>query len=94
MVRVGAPFQYGQSGGMLSVKKFLWTLNFFSRMVLNKLTLGLTPLPVFVQIGDASLKYSTALRRADVLTVSLWTVTAALLLKSFGLLSKIGAWVK
>ena len=93
MVRVGAPFQYNQFGGMLTVKKFLWTFNFLVRMQLNKLTLGFTPPPVVIQILDPDLKYSTALRRADVLTASLWTVTAGVLLKCFGLVSKIRALV-
>jgi hypothetical protein len=88
MVRVGAPFQYGQFGGILTVKKFLWTVNFFARVLLNKATFGVTPLPVFIQISDANLKYSTALRRADVLTVSLSAFAAGLLYKCFGMLLK------
>jgi hypothetical protein len=89
MVRVGAPFQYQQFGGILTVKKFLWTANFFGRVLLHKATLKLTPLPVFMQISDPDLKYSTALRRADVLTVSLWVIFTAVLIESLGLVSII-----
>jgi len=89
MVRVGAPFQYQQFGGLLTVRKFLWTMNFFGRVLLNKVTLGLTPLPVFIQISDANLKYSTALARADTLTASLWIITLAVLNKVFHLGSKM-----
>jgi hypothetical protein len=89
MVRVGAPFQYQQFGGLLTLRKFLWTFNFFGRVLLNKITFGLTPLPVFIQISDANLKYSTALRRADALTASLWIATLALLYKACGLVSKL-----
>ena len=85
MVRVGAPFQYQQFGGLLTIRKFLWTVNFFGRVLLNKLTFGVTPLPVFIQISDADLKYSTALRRADALTAFLWIVTFGLVNKAFGL---------
>ena len=89
MVRVGAPFQYQQFGGMLTVKKLLWTFNFFGRVLLNKLTFGLTPMPVFSQIADANLKYSTALHRADTLTALLWTVTLGVLVKVLGVAAKL-----
>lgn len=91
MVRVGAPFQYQQFGGMLTVKRLLWTFNFFGRVALNKLTFGLTPLPVFIQIADPKLKYSTALRRADTLTSALWLVTLGVLSRVFGIASKLKA---
>ncbi|KAL3911411.1 MAG: hypothetical protein SGARI_001659, partial [Bacillariaceae sp.] len=68
MVRFGAPFQYGQFGGMTSVKKMIWTINFFGRMLLNKMTFGLTPRPVFVEVGDGYQKYSSVMRKADALT--------------------------
>ena len=89
MVRVGAPFQYGQFGGMLTVKKLIWTLNFFGRVALNKLTFGLTPLPVFIQISDPNLKYSTALRRADTLTATVWVIILSVLTKVFGVAAKL-----
>ena len=89
MVRVGAPFQYQQFGGILTLRKFLWSFNFFGRVLLNKITFGLTPLPVFIQISEPDLKYSTALRRADTLTASLWAITLGILVKVFGLASKV-----
>jgi kynurenine 3-monooxygenase len=89
MVRVGAPFQYQQFGGMLTVKKFLWTANFFGRILLHKVTFGLTPLPVFSQIADANVKYSTAMRRADTLTAILWTVAIGVLAKVIGFTFKL-----
>jgi hypothetical protein len=76
---------------MLTVKKFMWTANFFARVLLNKATMGLSPLPVFIQISDANLKYSTALRRADMLTASLWAIVATVFIQCFGLVSKIKA---
>lgn len=91
MVRVGAPFQYQQFGGILTLRKMLWTFNFFGRVALNKLTFGLTPLPVFIQISDPNLKYSAALRRADILTASLWLITLGILGKILGVASKIKA---
>lgn len=89
MVRVGAPFQYQQFGGLLTLRKFLWTFNFFGRVLLNKITFGLTPLPVFIQISDPNLKYSTALRRADALTASLWLATFGIATKALGLGSRL-----
>ncbi|KAL3903323.1 MAG: hypothetical protein SGILL_010488, partial [Bacillariaceae sp.] len=91
MVRFGAPFQYGQFGGMTSVKKMIWTFNFFGRMLLNKLTFGLSPRPVFVEVGDGYQKYSAVMRRADTLTAVLWAACATLLLKVTGLLPKLTA---
>ncbi|KAG7371162.1 FAD-binding monooxygenase [Nitzschia inconspicua] len=91
MVRFGAPFQYGQFGGITSVKRLLWTFNFFGRMILNKLTFGLSPRPVFVEVGDGYQSYSSVMRRADRLTAILWTITGALLLKLTGVLSKLSA---
>lgn len=93
MVRFGAPFQYGQFGGMTSVKRTLWTVNFFGRMLLNKLTFGISPRPVFVEVGDGYKSYSSVMRKADRLTAVLWTVTGAILLKLTGLFSKISALI-
>ena len=89
IARVGSPFQYNQFGGILTVKKFLWTANFFARVLLNKATMKLTPLPVIMQISDPNLKYTTALRRADALTVFLWAIFAAFFIKSLGLVSRV-----
>mmetsp|Transcript_34970 Transcript_34970/g.84627 ORF Transcript_34970/g.84627 Transcript_34970/m.84627 type:complete len:550 (+) Transcript_34970:13-1662(+) len=89
MVRFGAPFQYGQFGGIRTVQRLLWTFNFFGRTLLNKVTMGLTPRPVFVEVGDASRKYSTVMRRADTLTAILWTLTASLLMKVTGIFPRL-----
>ena len=93
MVRFGAPFQYGQFGGIRTVQRFLWTVNFFSRMLLNKATMGLTPMPVFVEVGDASRKYSTVMRRADTLTAILWALTVSLLFKVTGIFSRLASLI-
>jgi hypothetical protein len=93
MVRVGAPFQYQQVGGLLTVRKLLWTLNFFGRVLLNKMTFGLTPNPVFIQVSDPNLKYSVALRRADILTASLWLITVGALSKIFGIGSRLQSFL-
>ena len=93
MVRVGAPFQYGQFGGMLTIRKSLWALNFFGRVLLSKITKGLTPLPVFMQISDPNLKYSTALKRADALTNFLWIVSVGILIRIFGIVPAVKAMI-
>ena len=94
LARVGAPFQYNQSGGMLTAKKFLWQMNFFMRLLLNKLTFGLSPpgIPLLIS-ARPDLKYSEILRRVDTLTVSLWTIAAAIVIRTTGLLSKLTAFV-
>jgi kynurenine 3-monooxygenase len=89
MVRFGAPFQYGQFGGIRTVQRVLWVINFFSRMLLNKATMGLTPQPVFVEVGDASRKYSAVMRRADTLTAILWTLAGTIILKATGLIPRL-----
>jgi len=88
MVRFGAPFQYGQFGGLVTMQKMMWTVNFFGRVLLNKVTRGLTPFPVFLQISDANLKYSEALRKADLLTGVLNVLLVGILLK-IGFFAKI-----
>lgn len=93
MVRFGAPFQYGQFGGMVTVKRLLWTFNFFGRMLLNKITFGLTPQPVFVEVSDPLKKYSTVMRRGDTLTVGLWAIAGVALMRVTGLLSRLRAFV-
>jgi kynurenine 3-monooxygenase len=93
MVRFGAPFQYGQFGGVLTAQRLLWTFNFFGRMLLNKITFGLTPRPVFVEVSDAHKKYSTVMRRGDTLTAALWTIVGVVLVRMTGLLPKFGALV-
>jgi 2-polyprenyl-6-methoxyphenol hydroxylase-like FAD-dependent oxidoreductase len=86
MVRFGAPFQYGQFGGMTSVKKTMWALNFMGRMFLNKITLGLSPRPVFVEVSDGYKKYSSVMRKADTLTAIFWASFAGII---FALLNKL-----
>jgi 2-polyprenyl-6-methoxyphenol hydroxylase-like FAD-dependent oxidoreductase len=86
MVRFGAPFQYGQFGGMTSVKKACWVLNFMGRMLLHKMTFGLSPRPVFVEVSDGYKKYSSVMRRADTLTAILWASFASIM---YSLLNKL-----
>jgi kynurenine 3-monooxygenase len=93
MVRFGAPFQYGQFGGIVTVKRFLWTFNFFGRMLLNKATFGLTPRPVFVEVSDAKKKYSTVMRRGDTLTAALWAITSMAVMQLTGLLPRLRAFL-
>mmetsp|Transcript_30295 Transcript_30295/g.72630 ORF Transcript_30295/g.72630 Transcript_30295/m.72630 type:complete len:222 (+) Transcript_30295:929-1594(+) len=81
----GAPFQYGQSGGLLTVKKMLWTLNFAGRLILSKLSFGLTPPQLAIQISQTNLPYSSVWKRAQILTFSLWTVFAGIMARAFGL---------
>jgi len=82
----GAPFQYGQFGGILTVKKTLWTLNFVMRMLLNKLSFGLTPKPLLLELSDTNLPYGAVWKRAQILTFSLWTACVAVMARAFGLL--------
>ena len=79
LARVGAPYQYQQASRMLTFRRYLWTLNILLRIVLNKLTRGLTPQPAVMQMMDAQLSFGTIMRRADRLTAALWTVTVATL---------------
>jgi hypothetical protein len=74
---------------MLTVKKTLWTFNFALRLLLNKLTFGLTPPHVVIQLAEVDLPYSTIRKRANALTISLWAITASILIRVFGLVSKI-----
>jgi hypothetical protein len=74
---------------MLTVKKTLWSFNFFGRLLLNKLTFGFTPPQLAIQIAEADLPYSTIWKRASVLTISLWAITASILIRVTGLVSKI-----
>lgn len=78
----GAPFQYGQSGGLLTVKKIIWTLNFACRLILNKLSFGLTPPQLAIQISQTNLPYSSVWKRAQLMTFSLWTIFAGILAKA------------
>lgn len=80
----GAPFQYGQAGGILTVKKFLWTANFAFRLLLNKLTFGRTPKQVALLLTESSLPYSVVWKRAQLLTVGLWTLFAGIVARTFG----------
>ncbi|CAJ1954680.1 unnamed protein product [Cylindrotheca closterium] len=82
----GAPFQYGQSGGLLTVKRILWTLNFGARLILNKLSFGLTPPQLAIQISQTNLAYSVVWKRAQMLTLTLWMVFAGIMARAFGLL--------
>ena len=74
MVRVGAPFQYKQFGGMLSVQNFFWKINFFTKFLLHKITNGITPPPIFLGVCDPDKKYSSIWNNANRLSSTLWTI--------------------
>ena len=89
IARFGAPFQYGQFGGMLTVRKALWSVNFIARLMLNKFTKGLTPLPMMSQLSDPNLRYTAIVKKADTFTTILWTITAVVVMQVFGIFSKL-----
>ena len=92
LARVGAPFQYNQAGGMLTVKKLFWSINFFTRLLLNKITFGITPPGIPLLISERpGLKYTSILKRADFLTASLWAFAVTVAIRTTGLLTKLSA---
>mmetsp|Transcript_18773 Transcript_18773/g.43432 ORF Transcript_18773/g.43432 Transcript_18773/m.43432 type:complete len:629 (-) Transcript_18773:2259-4145(-) len=83
MARCGSPFQYPQTKWFMKFRKFLWLSNFLLRTTLNKVTFGITPLPVISLKSDSDLSYSKVMKKANSLTVVLWSVLG------FGLLSLV-----
>ena len=45
LARCGAPFQYRQATKIMKFRKVLWTTNILLRIILNKITIGLSPKP-------------------------------------------------
>jgi kynurenine 3-monooxygenase len=61
LAQIGFPWQYNQD----SVGKFFWTLNFFLRMILNRLLPFMCSPPAFLMIQDHQLQYQEILAKAN-----------------------------
>jgi hypothetical protein len=72
----------------MTFKKMFWSFNFFGRVLLNKLTFGLTPKPIALTVSE-DIKYSITLRKSNMLTTSLWVVTFTFLFRVTGLMAKL-----
>jgi len=78
---VGAPYQYKQPLYRDKIGRFLWQLNATLRIILNKLSFGLTPPPAIMLGFEPSLKFSKIMFRADMLTAALTAFLSFILLK-------------
>lgn len=90
LARHGAPFQYDQPSRMMKFRKSLWTLNIALRVLLNKMTCGFSPKPGVIMMMDSSLSFRRVMRRANTLTVILWSFLATVLVKVFSVATGLG----
>ena len=73
LARCGAPFQYEQSSRIMKFRKLLWTANVALRLLLNKVTKGMSPKPAILLMMDARLSFRQVMKRANTLTGILWS---------------------
>jgi len=73
LARCGAPFQYNQPSRVMKFRKTLWTMNVALRLLLNKATRGISPKPAVLTMMNSSLSFRQVMRRANALTIVLWT---------------------
>jgi len=79
LARCGAPYQYNQPSLLMRFGKTLWTVNVAFRLLLNKITGGVSPKPAVIQMMNPSLSFRQIMRRANTLTVLLWASSLLLL---------------
>lgn len=71
LARFGSPYQYRQPLQKDKIGRFLWMINITARMMLNKLSRGLVPMPAIMLAGGNKLTFQEVMRQADLTTVSL-----------------------
>jgi hypothetical protein len=65
---------------MMKFRKTLWTANVALRLLLNKVTKGISPKPAILLMMDSRLSFRQVMNRANTLTVILWSSFAFILL--------------
>jgi len=73
LARCGAPYQYDQASFRMRLGKKLWTANVVLRLLLNKVTGGLSPKPAILMMMDSRSSFRRIMRRANTLTAILWS---------------------
>lgn len=73
LARFGAPFQYEQSSPMMRFRKKLWMGNVIVRLLLNKITLGVSPKPAILMMMDSQNSFRKIMRKANALTMIIWS---------------------
>lgn len=81
LARFGAPYQYNQPLLKDRIGKKLWTANIIIRVILNKVTCGIFPKPMFMRVNTKDLTYRQVVRRADLATLGLKSTLAFLFFK-------------
>lgn len=81
LARCGAPFQYNQPSRIMKFRKTLWTMNVALRLLLNKVTMGLSPKPAILTMMNSSLSFRQVMRRANAVTLVLWAFFVSALWK-------------
>jgi len=74
LARCGAPFQYNQPSAFMKFRKSLWALNLALRILLNKVTMGISPKPAILLMMSSKMSFRQVMRRANTLTFLLWTL--------------------
>jgi hypothetical protein len=57
----------------MKFRKLLWTANVALRLLLNKVTKGMSPKPAILLMMDARLTFRQVMKRANTLTGILWS---------------------
>jgi len=73
LARCGAPYQYEQQSPMMKLGKNMWKANLILRLLLNKVTLGLSPKPAILMMMDPRSSFRQIMRKANTLTAILWS---------------------
>jgi len=81
LARFGSPYQYNQSLRKDRLGKKLWTANIALRVILNKITFGVFPKPMIMNMSNIELTYRKVVRKADLGTAGLVSVLAFSILK-------------
>lgn len=84
LARFGSPYQYNQSLFKDRVGKKLWTANVLLRVIFNKLSFGIFPKPMLMNVSSKDLTYRQVARQADFATLGLVSVLVFSILK-FGI---------
>ena len=84
LARHGAPYQYRQASLELRCRRFLWSCNILIRLFLHKVSKGCIAKPAILQMMDPNVPFAVIMRRADLVTVGLWSVLVLLFFRFAG----------
>jgi len=79
IARFGFPYQYDLPYPMLKLRRTMWAMNIALRLLLNKVSFGIIPKAMIMNMANAKLSYRQVARRSDLTTLVLTLMSLKIL---------------